>query len=133
MRGTQWKTEGCCQTEKSSRHRKCGYKIGTQESCRLIEVEPLLLTSSKQPLPEQVFRRVVGQFQVVHARVDGGEGPVASVHLPHDRQPRVERGEAAGGQGRAPGGKLKEALALPAAQAAEHVDKALEPRAGKEE
>lgn len=61
-----------------------------------VQVESLFAGGSEKSLSEQGLGRVVGQLEVVGARVDRWEGAVRGVHLAHHGEPRVEVGEAAG-------------------------------------
>lgn len=61
-----------------------------------VQVESLFAGGSEKSLSEQGLGRVVGQLEVVGARVDRREGAVRGVHLAHHGEPRVEVGEAAG-------------------------------------
>ena len=60
-----------------------------------VEVEPLFARGHEQPLAHDGLRGVVGQLEVVDARVDAGVGAVAGVDLPHDGQAGVEVGQTA--------------------------------------
>jgi hypothetical protein len=46
-----------------------------------VEVESLLSGGGEESLFEELFRRVVGQFEVVDAGVDGGIAALACVNL----------------------------------------------------
>lgn len=61
-----------------------------------VQVESLFAGGSEKSLSEQGLGRVVGQLEVMGARVDRREGAVRGVHLAHHGEPWVEVGEAAG-------------------------------------
>ena len=89
-------------------------------------MEALLHGGGEQAVAEDVLRAVLGQLQVVHARVDGREAAVVAVHFAHDGEARLQVGESARRQRRAACGELQERLALVAAHRTHDVDEALE-------
>lgn len=87
----------------------------------LVEVEALLPRRGQQPLPQQLLRGVLGQLEVVHARVDGRVAALARVDLADHGEARVQVGEAAGRQRRAARRELQERLALLGEHLEQHV------------
>lgn len=55
-------------------------------------MESALPCGSEKSLSEYLFSGVVRELEVVDTGVYRGVGPLASVHLPHDGQPRREVG-----------------------------------------
>ncbi len=94
-----------------------------------VEMESFLHRRGEESVPQDLLGRVVGQLEVVHARVDGRIAAVRAVHLAHDGEAGLQVGEAAGRQRRAPGGELQEALALVSVHVHHHVHEPLESRA----
>lgn len=96
----------------------------------LVEVEPLLPGGGEKTLAQQLFCRVVGQLEVVHAGVDRGVTALACVHLAHHSEAGVQVSQAARGQGRASRCELQERLALLSSHVHQNVYKAQESRTG---
>ena len=94
-------------------------------------MEPLLLRGGQQPVAHDVLAAVVGQLQVVDARVHAGEAAVAGVHLFDDGEPGVEVGQPARRQRGAAGGELQEPLPLRAGQLLQDTDEPQEARAAE--
>ena len=60
-----------------------------------VEVKSVFPGGRQQPLPHDGLGGVVGQLEVVDARVDAGVGAVGGVNFPHKGQARVQIGQSA--------------------------------------
>jgi len=94
-------------------------------------VEAFFPGGGEQPLAQDLFGLVLGQFEVVDAGVDRGVAALAGVHLAHHRQPRVQVGQPARRQRRAPRRELQERLALLRAHPHQHVHETQKARAAE--
>lgn len=91
-----------------------------------VQMETLLARRRQQAVAQHLLGRIVGQFQVVHARVHRRIAAGAGVHLAHHRQARMQIGQTAWRQTAAAGGELQEGLALGARHLHQHVHEAQE-------
>lgn len=97
---------------------------------RLIQMESTLFGGTKQALAENLLGRVVGELQImytgVHRRIASG----ASVDFTHDRQARMEIGEAARRKRAAACRELQKCFSLITSHVHQNIYKADEARAG---
>jgi len=91
-------------------------------------MEAFLLGGGKQSVAENLFRRILGQFEIVDARVDGRVAAIGRVYLADDGQTRLKVGEATRWKRGTAGCELKKCLTLVSVHSNQHVYKSLEAR-----
>jgi len=89
-------------------------------------VETFLFGGRKQSIAQDFLGRVLGQFEVVDARIDRGIATVCRVNLADDGQSRLKVGKSAGWQRRAASCKLQERFALISAHSNQYINQPLE-------
>lgn len=90
----------------------------------LVEIEAFLLTSDVELTLEHVFGRVLGQFEIVNARVHARVARVVAFLLDHG-ETRMEIRQAAGWQRRAAGQELHEEFAFGGVHVVHDIDETL--------
>jgi hypothetical protein len=95
-------------------------------------MESALFGGAQQPLAEDLFGRIVGEFEIVDAGVDGRVASGSGIDLSDDGESGVKIGETAGWQRTATGGELQKCFSLFAAHVDEDVDEANEAGAVEE-
>lgn len=91
------------------------------DAAGLIQMETLFACGCQQTFAQHFLGRIVGQLQIVHARVDRWITAGARIDLPDDRQTWMQIGQTAGRQTTAASCELQEGFAFGARHFDQHV------------